>query len=162
MMEEEQQVAEHDDDNASASATTITDNGSSNSNSNNNSKKEQHDQVEERFDSSSPEMPVLSSSTSTSSISSTSSGESVGNDGGRNIRPKHGSIINGTINKSFYNLPLATQREDSGIFASDDTSTSEFSQSPSPDFLTNKNVEVFNYLIVFIIDLLKYFFLIVE
>ncbi|KAI2797737.1 PDZ domain [Blomia tropicalis] len=68
--------------------------------------------------------------------------ESVGNDGGRNIRPKHGSIINGTINKSFYNLPLATQREDSGIFASDDTSTSEFSQSPSPDFLTNKNVEL--------------------
>lgn len=90
---------------------------------------------EERFDSSSPEMPVLSSSTSTSSISSLSSGELAKMCSSR-LRPKEQTKqnSNGNLPKSIF-LVVSSQREDSGIFASDDTSTSEFSQSPSPDLL---------------------------
>lgn len=93
---------------------------------------------EERSDSSSsPEGPLLSSCTSTSSIASLSSSELA--KACTRLRPKTlttgGETLNGSngsLSKSFY-MPLTTQREDSGIFASDDTSPSEFSQSPSPD-----------------------------
>ena len=88
--------------------------------------------------SSSPEVPVaLSSSTSSSSIASFSSGElgkviCSGVSRFRGVKEVLGS--NGSLSKSYF-LPPTAQREDSGIFASDDASTSEFSQSPSPDLL---------------------------
>ena len=92
---------------------------------------------QERFNSFSPEMPVLSSSTSTSSISSLGSSELAKMCSTRLQLPKEKNNqqnSNGNLSKSIY-LVVSTQREDSGIFASDDTSTSEFSQSPSPELL---------------------------
>lgn len=94
--------------------------------------------------SSSPEVPVvLSSSTSSSSIASFSSGDlgkvCIGSSRPYNCAIKEALGNNSSLSKSFY-LPLTTQREDSGIFnASDDTSTSEFSQSPSPELLIGGN-----------------------
>lgn len=68
--------------------------------------------------------------------------------------PKETSNTTGTIKttttvvatthspRTFY-IPTSTHREDSGIFASDDATSSSsatFSQSPSPDLLDNKKV----------------------
>lgn len=97
--------------------------------------------MDENLYSSSPEVPVLSSSISTSSISSLGS-SSTGSD-----LPRSSAIKTVKFNENgahsnekqrFY-LSNHPHREDSGIFASDDTSTSEFSQSPSPELINDSN-----------------------
>ena len=91
------------------------------------------------YSSSSPDMPVLSSSTSTSSISSVgSSGESTKPKGNsKQLQASQNATNN--VNKPYY-MQATAQREDSGIFASDDTSTSEFSQSPSPELIITSDI----------------------
>lgn len=99
---------------------------------------------------------ILSSSTSTSSISSLGSltdnnfnhkkltfktaGKSVSFIETDEDQQQHRS--NHMQKSSTFYLTPNPHREDSGIFASDETSsTSEFSQSPSPELLTSSTIE---------------------